>query len=132
MSLEPKVMRKRQKQTLPAIWQGKNTSGCEPIGDKILIKPDIYLSQTESGIHITDEFVERMQLATQSGVIVAVGDDAFTWSADRMRPFGGYKPKVGDRVYYERYAGAEVEGDDNQQYRLIEDRQIGAVIEKAK
>jgi chaperonin GroES len=125
-------MRKRQKQYRQAIWFGKNTSGCEPIGDKILISPDIFLSETEAGVFMPDEFKERMQLSTQSGVIVAVGDDAFTWSADRMRPFGGYKPKPGDRVYYERYAGAVVQGDDNTEYRLIEDKQIGAVIEKAK
>lgn len=132
MSLEPKVIRKRQNQYLPAIWSGTNTSGCTPIGDKILIKPDIFLEQSEGGVFMPDQFKERMQLSTQSGVIVAVGDDAFTWSADRMRPFGGYKPKVGDRVYFERYAGAEVQGDDAQDYRLIEDKQIGAVIEVAK
>lgn len=130
--LTQKVALRSKGQRLPAIWLGKNTSGCEPIGDKVLIKPDIFLEKTETGVLMTDDYTERMQLATQSGVIVAVGDDAFTWSADRMRPFGGYKPKVGDRVYYERYAGAEVEGDDNSQYRLIEDKQIGAVIEKAK
>lgn len=131
MSLTQKVIRNRTER-LPAIWQGKNTSGCLPIGDKILIKPDIFLDTTAGAVALPDEFVERMQLSTQSGVIVAVGDDAFTWSADRMRPFGGYKPKPGDRVYYERYAGAVVQGDDHTEYRLVEDRQVGAVIEVGK
>lgn len=132
MSLNPKVIRKRASQYLPAIWDGKDTSGCVPIGDKILILPDLFLEQTAAGIHMTDEFTERMQLSAQTGIIVSIGDDAFTWSSDRMRPFGGYKPKVGDHVYYERYAGAEVTGDDGRQYRLVEDRQVGAVTEKAK
>jgi chaperonin GroES len=132
MALNPKVVAAKKLQYLPAIWQGENKSGCTPIGDKILIMPDIALSQSAGGVHMPDDFKERMQLSTQSGVIVAVGDDAFTWSADRSRPFGGYKPKVGDRVYYEKYAGAVVNGDDGMDYRLIEDKQIGAVIEVKK
>jgi len=131
MALNQKVIRNKPLY-LPAIWDGKDTSGCVPIGDKILIKPDMAVSQTDTGIHMPEEFTERMHLSTQTGIIIAVGDDAFTWSADRSRPFGGYKPKVGDRVYFERYAGAVVNGDDGCDYRLIEDRQIGAVIEVKK
>ena len=131
MALNQKVVRSRMER-LPAIWSGKNTSGCIPIGDKILILPDMFLATTAGNVELPDEFTERMQLSTQTGVIVAVGDDAFTWSADRARPFGGYKPQPGDRVYYERYAGAEVHGDDNATYRLVEDKQVGAVIEVRK
>jgi chaperonin GroES len=132
MALNQKVLPTRKVQYLPAIWQGENKSGCIPIGEKILIKPDIAVGRTAGGIEMPDDFKERMQLSAQSGVIVAVGDDAFTWNADRSRPFGGYKPKPGDRVHFEKYAGAEVEGDDGGQYRIIEDRQIGAVIEVKK
>lgn len=129
MALNPKVLPNRPQQYLPAVWNGKNTSGCIPIGEKILVKPDIAVSQSAGGVLMPDDFKERMQLSTQSGVIVSIGDDAFTWNADRSRPFNGYKPKIGDRVYYERYAGAIVNGDDGHDYRLIEDKQIGAIIE---
>lgn len=130
MALNPKVLRHNVEYLAP-IWQGENNSGCIPIGDRILVLPYVAVSQTEGGIHMPDEFKERMQLSAVSGVIVAVGDDAFTWNADRTRPFGGYKPKPGDHIHYERYAGAVVHGDDGIEYRIIEDRQVGAILIKA-
>ena len=132
MALNQKVIRgNRAPQYLPPIWNAPDTSGCIPIGEKILILPYMAMEQTEGGIHMPDAFKERMQLSAEMGIIVAIGDDAFTWNADRTRHFGGYKPKVGDHVHYERYAGAVVLGDDNREYRIIEDKQIGAVLIKA-
>lgn len=131
MALTPKVLRKGT-QYLAPIWKGENTSGCTPIGDKVLILPYLALEQTEGGVHIPNDVKERMQLSAVSGVIVALGDDSFTWSADRMRPFGGYKPQVGDHVYFERYAGAEMTGDDGIEYRLVDDKSIGAVLVRNK
>ena len=112
MALNQKVVPAKKLAYLPAVWAGENKSGCTPIGEKILVMPDMALAQSTGGIHMPDDFKERMQLSTQTGVIVAIGDDAFTWNADRTRPFGGYKPKIGDRVYFEKYAGAVVTGDD--------------------
>ncbi len=133
MALNPKVLqgKGRQQQYLPPIWTGENKSGCFPIGEKILIQPYFAVAATAGGVHIPDEFKERMQLSAEMGVIVALGDDAFTWNADRTRAFGGYTPKPGDHVHYERYAGAVVQGDDGAEYRIVEDRQIGAVLIKA-
>lgn len=132
MALNQKVARRGSAtQYLAPIWSGKNEAGCIPIGEKVLVLPYMAVTKTEAGIHMPDDFKERMQLSAEMGVIVALGDDAFTWNADRTRHFAGYKPKVGDHVHMERYAGAVVQGDDGRDYRLIEDKQIGAVLIKA-
>jgi co-chaperonin GroES (HSP10) len=38
------------------------------------------------------------------------------------------KPKVGQTVILDRYAGISVEGKDKEQYRLINDKQILAIL----
>lgn len=129
MALNQKVARSGPAtQYIAPMWDGVNTSGCTPIGDKVLIIPYLAIDRTAGGIEMPDDFKERMQLSAVSGVIAALGDDAFTWNADRTRRFEGYKPQVGDHVFFERYAGAVVQGDDGGEYRLIDDKSIGAVL----
>lgn len=126
MALNPKVLSIRRAEYIPAPWFGKNTSGCIPVGDRVLILPDIAASQSGSTI-LPDDVVERAQLSSSSGVIVELGDDAFAWNSDRTRPFSGYRPKPGDRVHYERYAGKIILGEDGQEYRIVDDKSVGAV-----
>jgi chaperonin GroES len=98
-----------------------------PVGDRVLILPDIAMTKSQGNIALPDDVVERMQLSASSGVIVEIGDDAFAWNSDRTRPFGGYKPKPGDRVHFEKYAGKEIVGDDGAKYRLVDDKAIGGI-----
>jgi len=109
-----------------AEWSGENTSGCWPIGDSVLVLPDEAATKI-GGIHLADDSVEKMTMAAESGVIVALGDGAFEWTADRMRRWSGYRPQVGDRVRIERYAGGLQVGNDGRTYRLMTDKCIGAI-----
>lgn len=127
MALNPKVLSVSRVEYLPAIYAGKNNSGCIPVGDRVLILPDMAMARSQGNIQLPDDVVERMQLSSSSGVIVEVGEDAFAWNSDRTRPFGGYKPKPGDRVHFEKYAGKEIVGDDGVKYRIIDDKSVGAV-----
>lgn len=127
MALTPKVLSVSRVEYMPAVWSGANKSGCAPIGDRVLILPDMAMAKSQGGIGLPDDVVERMQLSASSGVIVEVGDDAFAWNSDRTRPFGGYKPKPGDRVHFEKYAGKEIVGDDGAKYRICDDKAIGAI-----
>src|SRR5258708_5430290 len=126
MALNPRILSVRKAEYIPSPWFGKNESGCIPVGDRVLIRPDIAASSSGK-IKLPEDVVDRAQLSASSGVIVALGDDAFVWNADRTRPYGGYKPKAGDRVHFERYAGKVILGDDGVEYRIVDDKAIGAV-----
>ena len=126
MALNEKVLRVRRAEFIPAPYFGKNESGCKPIGDRVLIRPDI-ASKSSGSLTLPDEVVERAQLASSSGVIIEAGDDAFSWNSDRTRPFTGEKPTSGDRVFFDKYAGKVILGDDGVEYRLMDDCAIGGV-----
>ena len=127
MALSPKVLSVQRVEYLPAVFAGVNNSGVMPVGDRVLIQPDLAMTRSQGNIALPDDVVERMQLSASSGVIVEIGDDAFAWNSDRTRPFAGYRPKPGDRVHFEKYAGKEIVGDDGVKYRLIDDKAIGGV-----
>ena len=116
-------------QYTPAWWSGKNESGYTPISDAVLVMIDTVLEVRESGISIPQESKERQDMAAETGIIVALGEGAFVWTADRRRPLTGRKPVPGERVFMERYAGRIIYGDDGKTYRLVTDRQVGAVKE---
>lgn len=124
--MKPRLLSVRRAEYIPAPFFGKNESGCTPIGDRVLIRPDIAAS-TSGGIEIPDEVVDRAQLSSTSGVIVELGDDAFSWNSSKTRPFGGEKPVAGSRVYYDKFAGKIILGDDGVEYTLMDDASIGGV-----
>lgn len=124
--MQPKILSVRRVEYIPAPFFGENKSGCSPVGDRVLVRPDI-AAHKAGAIDLPDDVVERAQLSATSGVIVELGDDAFKWNADRTRPFDGYRPKAGDRVYYDRYAGKVILGDDNVEYQLMDDKCIGGI-----
>ena len=111
----------------PAEYNGENESGYEPIGDRVLVLPDEAASKTSGGVELTPEFVERMTMAAETGVIVACGEDAFRWNFDRTRPWEAYKPRAGDRVYIQRYSGQVMLGEDGRFYRLMDFSCVGAL-----
>lgn len=111
-------------------WSGKNVSGWTPIGDRVLVLPDQPSMETPGRIKIPDEVLDRNAHGAETGVIVALGPDAFKWSFDRTRPFDSEPPKVGEHVYFERYAGQIVHGADKVLYRLMDDKCIGCILDK--
>jgi co-chaperonin GroES (HSP10) len=104
-----------------------NQSGRIPVGDKVMILPDAAVEKTAGQVLIPDEYRERSALAAESGVLIAVGEDAFMWNSDRTRKWEGDKPKAGDRVYFARYQYTEVMGDDGVKYWVMNDNSIGAI-----
>jgi chaperonin GroES len=99
-----------------------NESGLYPVEYKVLVKPVKVETKTAGGLFLPDSAVEKEEFAKAQGEIVAVGYIAFT-DPDWME-----KPKVGDFVLFDKYAGSLVEGTDGEVYRLINDKEIGAVV----
>jgi len=114
---------------VPAKWSGKNTSGIVPIGDRVLVLPDKAPDKSSGGVHFTEQQQDRDGLAAETGVIAAIGEAAWKWNSDRTRPYDGVKPRVGQRVWFERYGGSVQYGADGVAYRLMDDKVIGAVAE---
>lgn len=130
--MQPKLLKSSQKhEFVPAKWNGVNCSGYQPIGDHIMVLPDKASNLTSGDIHLPAELVDRMTMAAETGVIVALGDDAFLWNGDRTRKWDGAKPKVGDRVYIQRYSGQVMLGEDGEFYRVMEQNCIAAVRVKS-
>jgi len=98
----------------------------------VLVRADIAMSATTGGIAIPEQMQERAQLAGSTGVLIEVGEDAFSWNFDRSRPWQGYKPVAGDRVYFDRYAGKIILGKDGVEYRIMDDKCIGGIEKGSK
>lgn len=127
--MKPKVLSIKRAEYIPAPYFGTNQSGCTPLGDRVLIRPDIAASMVGE-LHIPDDIRDRAQLSGSTGVVIEIGEDAFRWNFDRSRPWQGYRPVPGDRIYFDRYAGKEIIGDDGQSYRLMDDKSVGGVQKK--
>lgn len=105
-----------------------NLSGIEPVEFKVLVRPveDDGAITLKGGFKLykPDETKERDQHAAMEGTLVAVSPFAFTyeeWPKDHK------PPQPGDRVIFARYAGINITGNDNRDYRLMNDKDLVAV-----
>ena len=98
-----------------------NTSGIRPCEFKVLVKPKEVKEKTVGGIIIPESAKEKEKYATMEGEVIAVGALAFT------NPDWLDKPKPGDVVLYDKYAGCTVRGTDGYDYKMVNDREIGAI-----
>ena len=149
MSLEPRIIKGLQADYVRASWSGKNDSGLRPIGTSVLVLMD-QCSTTSSGeagaaileeagieaenkgglVGIPPEIIEKMNHASESGIVVAVGSAAFRYYDDGSA-WTDYKPKPGDHVFTERYAGREIRGADGKTYRMMTYTNIGGLHDDA-
>lgn len=108
-------------------WIGRNSAGIQPFGDRVLVLPDQASIKSPGGILRPPDEIERKTEGAETGVLVAVGDGAWAWNSDRTRRYEGERPVPGQRVYFERYAGAKYVGKDGLLYRLLDDKSIGGL-----
>lgn len=99
-----------------------NQSKIQPREFKILIKPVTVEEKTSSGIILAAQTQEKEQMAQVRGTLVAVGGNAFEDWNDA--------PELGDTVYIAKYAGYIVKGEDGEEYRLCNDKDLCATIGK--
>ena len=96
----------------------------QPPGWRILVLPFKGKKKTKGGVYFSDEQVERQQLATVCGNILAMGPDCYK---DKDKFPRGPWCKKGDWVIFARYAGSrfKIEGGE---VRLLNDDEIIATI----
>jgi len=97
-----------------------NESGIQPVEYKVLIKPEVVEEKTAGGLFLPEQTQDKEKMAQVKGVLVAVGGNAFE---DWKSP-----PQIGDKVYFAKYAGYVVKGEDGEEYRLANDKDITAII----
>ena len=101
----------------------ENPSGINPVGQRVLILPLEIEEKTSSGIILSSVSEnDRQQMANTSGMVMALGEDAFS---DYKTPWC----KVGDKVVFAKYAGLLYLGKDDKKYRVINDTDIAAVLD---
>lgn len=98
----------------------------KPLGPRVVIKPDefdhadpIYKRAKEAGIVL--QMDKREQQAVVRGTVVSIGSMAF------HAPVGDGTPwvKVGDRVYYAKYAGKEIiDPETSEELLLLNDEDL--------
>lgn len=108
----------------------KNESGLQPVEYKILIAPEDVGETDEriksakaAGIVMVDKTTEREAMAQVKGRLIAVGGNAF-------EDWKGTIPQVGDVIWFAKYAGYVIKGDDGKDYRLANDKDCSAIIER--
>ena len=95
----------------------KSTTKLRPLGDRIVVKPIEREEVTKGGIVLPDTAKEK----PQEGEIVAVGPGKLTDEGTRI----AMDVKVGDKVIYAKYAGTEVE-IDNEKLLIMHESDIMA------
>lgn len=93
---------------------------------KILIRVDQVQEARDSIIIIPDTVKDREYIAQDMGTIVVMSPCACS-ETDIWGPKEG-RPKQGDRVIFSKHAGAIVK-KLGKEYRLIQDKDLGAVME---
>ena len=97
----------------------------KPTGWRLLVLPFKMKEKTKGGIHLAETTLERQQVASQVGLVMAMGPQCYK---DKERYPDGPWCKEKDWVMFARYAGSriKIEGVD---MRLLNDDEILATIE---
>lgn len=102
-----------------------NTSGIKPLDLRVLVKPDPVEKKTAGGIILPDQTIEQKEWETCKATLVDCGTNA--WSEAKAAR-GFVAPEAGARVMVSKYAGVKIKGTDGEEYRLMNDEDIVAVL----
>ena len=101
----------------------ENSSGIHPVGRRILVIPTEVEDKTASGIILSSVSEnERSQMANTTGVVVELGEDAYTDFTEKWC-------SPGDKVVYAKYAGLLYLGKDGRKYRVMNDTDVAATLD---
>ena len=114
---EPKEPKKLEKEQIP-----------QPTGWRMIVLPFRMDEKTAGGVLVTETTLERQQVASQCGLVLAMGPQCYN---DKERYPEGPWCKVNDWVVFARYAGSrlQIEGGE---IRLLNDDEILATVKDPK
>jgi len=94
--------------------------GIECLEYKVLVRPVEVAKVTKGGIILPDETKDRDAVASMEGELITMSPLAFSY--DDQAP----KPKVGQTVVFQKFAGVRINGFDGVEYRLMNDKDVVA------
>ncbi|MFC1631306.1 co-chaperone GroES [Candidatus Omnitrophota bacterium] len=95
-------------------------AGIKPLGDRVLLKVLEAESKTKGGIVLPDTAKEK----PQEGEVIAVGQGKVS-DEGKVKAL---EVKVGDRVLFEKYGGTEVTTKDGDEYLVVREESILAIM----
>ena len=96
----------------------------EPTGWRLIVLPFKMDERTKGGIIMNETTLEKQQVASQCGNVLAMGPQCYT---DKERYPEGPWGKVGDWVIFARYAGSRIQIEGGE-IRLLNEDEILATI----
>ena len=97
----------------------------KPTGWRILVLPFKMKEVTKGGLHLAETTLERQQVASQVGLVMAMGPQCYK---DTERYPEGPWCKEKDWVMFARYAGSRIKIDGGEM-RLLNDDEVLATID---
>lgn len=94
----------------------------KPLGDRILLKILEAEEKTKGGIYLPDTAKEKPQEAK----VIEVGEGKVSDDGKKIKP----QVKKGDRVLFAKYSGTEITTKDGENYLIVKEEDILAVVEK--
>ena len=96
-----------------------------PTGWRLLVLPFKMKEKTKGGVILAEDTLERQQVASQVGLVMAMGPQCYT---DKARYPEGPWCKEKDWVMFARYAGSRIKIDGGEM-RLLNDDEVLATID---
>ena len=96
----------------------------QPTGWRILVLPFKMKEKSKGGIIHTESTIERQQVASTCGLVLAMGPNCY----DKEKFPEGPWCKKGDWIIFARYAGSRIQIDGGE-VRLLNDDEVLATIE---
>ena len=93
-----------------------------PLGDRVIVKPVAREEKTKGGIYLPDTASKEKPM---EGTVISVGPGRLNDDGERTP----VDVQVGDRIVFAKYAGTEFKTEDEEEYLIISEKDIMAVIE---
>lgn len=102
-----------------------------PFGNKILVRLEKIEEKSSGGLFIPESSVCAEQMGHVMGEIVGMGDMAFRDLFDIDK---GFIPdiQIGDWITFDRYAGYAFENGNKEMFRIMNDKDVLAIIKDKK